>query len=186
MPLPGGECVYPGTMELEGCIVAEWLRSLNLAHYTQSFLDNGYDDLEICKQIGDEDLDAIEVNHPDHRIDILAAVRILREQGGTRVYFTLDPDYQYQQTQQNGIDYAIEGGELPTPGVEAEGGGEEEAFIPPPPNYMDAYLAGKNSLVTFPRIQLAAILRDRLEEENLDLTAVYNKQVRQRGINLFK
>lgn len=32
-------------------IVSEWLRSLHLAQYAESFVDNGYDDLEICKQV---------------------------------------------------------------------------------------------------------------------------------------
>lgn len=32
-------------------IVSEWLRSLHLAKYAESFIDNGYDDLEICKQV---------------------------------------------------------------------------------------------------------------------------------------
>lgn len=32
-------------------IVVEWLKSLHLAQYAESFLDNGYDDLEICKQV---------------------------------------------------------------------------------------------------------------------------------------
>ena len=41
--------------------VDEWLRSLGLLNYVQAFIDNGYDDLDICKQIGDEDLDAIGV-----------------------------------------------------------------------------------------------------------------------------
>ena len=75
-------------------IVENWLRSLGLAHYTQDFLDNGYDDLEMCKQIGQEDLDAIGVTNEGHREDILDAVRLLLKYGGTRVYFILDPDYQ--------------------------------------------------------------------------------------------
>ena len=38
-------------------IVCEWLKALGLSQYATSFLDNGYDDLEICKQIGDPDLE---------------------------------------------------------------------------------------------------------------------------------
>lgn len=37
-------------------IVCEWLKALGLSQYASSFLDNGYDDLEICKQVGDPDL----------------------------------------------------------------------------------------------------------------------------------
>ena len=39
-------------------IVYEWLKALQLPQYAESFVDNGYDDLEVCKQIGDPDLDA--------------------------------------------------------------------------------------------------------------------------------
>ncbi|XP_076466239.1 uncharacterized protein LOC143297702 [Babylonia areolata] len=71
-------------------IVEDWLRSLNLVHYTQAFIDNGYDDLEVCKQIGEADLDAINVRKPSHREKLLQAVQVLREEGGTAVYFTLE------------------------------------------------------------------------------------------------
>ena len=76
--------------KMDNNIVEEWLRNLNLVRYTQSFLDNGYDDLEICKQIGHPDLDAIGVHRLHHRLMILEAVKTLREQGGAVVYFTLE------------------------------------------------------------------------------------------------
>ncbi|XP_051868405.1 SAM and SH3 domain-containing protein 1a isoform X2 [Pristis pectinata] len=74
-------------------IVLEWLKSLKLAQYGESFLDNGYDDLEVCKQIGEPDLDAIGVESPGHRHLIKAAVARLREEEetGAVVYFTLEP-----------------------------------------------------------------------------------------------
>lgn len=71
-------------------IVVEWLRSLHLGQYAESFLDNGYDDLEICKQVGDPDLDAIGVFNPSHRSRLLGSVRALREEGAASVYFTLE------------------------------------------------------------------------------------------------
>jgi hypothetical protein len=74
----------------ETSIVEEWLRSLNLAEYTVAFLDNGYDDLEVCKQVGNPDLDAIGVTNTGHRDSLLDAVKTLREKGGTAVYFTLE------------------------------------------------------------------------------------------------
>ncbi|XP_017862522.1 PREDICTED: sterile alpha motif domain-containing protein 5 isoform X4 [Drosophila arizonae] len=74
-------------------IVCEWLRALGLAQYAESFLDNGYDDLEICKQVGDPDLDAIGVDNPAHRHKLLKSVRSLREKGAASVYFMLnDPN----------------------------------------------------------------------------------------------
>ncbi|XP_037699562.1 sterile alpha motif domain-containing protein 5 isoform X1 [Choloepus didactylus] len=74
-------------------VVYEWLRALRLAQYAQSFVDNGYDDLEVCRQIGDPDLDAIGVLAPAHRRRVLEAVGRLREQDAATagLYFTLEP-----------------------------------------------------------------------------------------------
>ncbi|XP_068609706.1 SAM and SH3 domain-containing protein 1a [Brachionichthys hirsutus] len=75
-------------------IVYEWLKSLQLAQYVESFVDNGYDDLEVCKQIGEPDLDAIGVGVPQHRQRIHAAVRRLKEDAqetASGLYFTLEP-----------------------------------------------------------------------------------------------
>ena len=46
-------------------IVATWLNFLQVGEYSDSFLDNGYDDLETVKQIGEEDLKAIGVDNQD-------------------------------------------------------------------------------------------------------------------------
>ncbi|KAG7508132.1 SAM and SH3 domain-containing 1 isoform X2 [Solea senegalensis] len=75
-------------------IVYEWLKTLQLAQYVESFVDNGYDDLEVCKQIGDPDLDAIGVYIPHHRQRIHDAVRRLKEEAketASALYFTLEP-----------------------------------------------------------------------------------------------
>ncbi|XP_060076215.1 SAM and SH3 domain-containing protein 1-like isoform X2 [Ylistrum balloti] len=71
-------------------IIVDWLKSVRLELYTQAFLDNGYDELEVCKQIGEADLDAIGVHNGVHREILLQAVTRLREEGGTSVYFTLE------------------------------------------------------------------------------------------------
>ncbi|CAG0923159.1 unnamed protein product [Notodromas monacha] len=73
-----------------GNIVKDWLHSLKLRMYAESFIENGYDDLEICKQIGPADLDAIGVFNYAHRSAILDAVRLMREEGAASVYFTLE------------------------------------------------------------------------------------------------
>lgn len=75
-------------------IVYEWLKTLQLAQYVESFVDNGYDDLEVCKQIGDPDLDAIGVFTPHHRQRIQDAVRRLKDEAqetASGLYFTLEP-----------------------------------------------------------------------------------------------
>ena len=62
-----------------------WLSSLDMRDYHQAFLDNGYDDLEICKKIGASDLTAMGVFRPDHRARLLLAVTDLLT-GATGVY----------------------------------------------------------------------------------------------------
>ncbi|XP_075909404.1 uncharacterized protein LOC116955640 isoform X2 [Petromyzon marinus] len=76
-------------------VVGEWLRTLNLDGYTDAFLENGYDDLEICRQIGEADLDAIGVSEPAHRSKIIAAVSRLAERtAGAALYFDLEEELQ--------------------------------------------------------------------------------------------
>ncbi len=151
----------------DNSIVQDWLRSLNLVQYTQAFLDNGYDDLEICKQIGTADLDAIGVLHTDHRNDILDAVRVLLEEGGTSVYFTLeDPIIQlnvkeFTQNQENGDPKTGKG-----PGT--EDGARPNSHVSG--GISDAYVEGKRALVTFPQLQLSAIIRDKLTRDQIDIT----------------
>ncbi|XP_024286260.1 SAM and SH3 domain-containing protein 1 isoform X6 [Oncorhynchus tshawytscha] len=75
-------------------LVYEWLQNLKLPQYLEGFVDNGYDDLEVCKQIGDPDLDAIGVHVQHHRQKLLDAVKRLREQEKEKsrgLYFTLEP-----------------------------------------------------------------------------------------------
>ena len=107
--------------------VEGWLRSLGFIHYTQAFLDNGYDELEICKEIGKEDLDAIGVRSFNDRTNILNAVERLK-QSGTAVYFVLESDVESLPAQP-----------------------ERESYPP---------------------IQLKMMLRDKLEEDKIDLTAL--------------
>ncbi|XDV42314.1 hypothetical protein PO909_010995 [Leuciscus waleckii] len=75
-------------------IVYEWLKTLQMCQYVEAFVDNGYDDLEVCKQIGDPDLDAIGVFIPHHRQRIHDAVQRLKDddkETATGLYFTLEP-----------------------------------------------------------------------------------------------
>lgn len=109
--------------------VEDWLRSLGFIHYTQAFLDNGYDELDICKEIGKEDLDAIGVRNFKDRTDILNAVERLK-QSGTAVYFVL------------------------------EGNADSES------------LAAQPERESYPPIQLKMMLRDKLEEDKIDLTTL--------------
>ena len=91
MAASGGPVNPP--MNTTGCpnAVGQWLKFLQMEHYLEDFIDNGYDDFETVKQIGLDDLAAIGVNDQQHRAFILDAVRVLREQGAVWVYF-LDED----------------------------------------------------------------------------------------------
>ena len=227
-------------------IVEDWLRSVGLVQYTQAFLDNGYDDLEVCKQIGEDDLVAIGVSGGEHRDQLLGAVKVLREEGGAAVYFTLeeccDTSCQSEDDEDEDVgagqglgDRAGSGrrsggvagvasaaaanrhGETadsrrpsapaniiapssgksgdvvksprptkPTSAAAVAGGRKFSgpATAPSTPSgrgasagagsaalmRMDAYELGKSALVKFPSVQLKLILRDKLVENNIDLS----------------
>lgn len=66
------------TTPVTSTLVQQWLHSIGQQQYFDAFLDNGYDDLEVCKQIGYNDLDAIGVLTSAHRVAIYNAVERLR------------------------------------------------------------------------------------------------------------
>ena len=70
-------------------IVSVWLRFLNIEEYTERFMDNGYDDLETVKMIGEDDLKAIGIDNQRDEEMILLSVKILREHGAAWVYLLL-------------------------------------------------------------------------------------------------
>ena len=130
--------------------MGEWLRSLDLGHHLQAFLDNGYDDLEVCKQIGDPDLDAIGVLCPLDRDAVLEAVKVLRLQRESSVYFVLEE-----------------------PHPRDDGGSYGDYFYQPPfdivaaPSRQDG---AKDTKLVYPKLQLMAIVRDRLAQDNVDIS----------------
>ncbi|XP_077866342.1 sterile alpha motif domain-containing protein 5-like [Saccoglossus kowalevskii] len=136
-------------------IVHEWLRSLDMLQYAEAFIDNGYDDLEICKQVGQPDLDAIGVEHPDHRMDILDAVSRLKEEGGTQVYFTLEPT-----------------GESSDSDRERELSGDD--MLDKDEDYY-TYSGGRRGKhpgrTSYPKLQLKMMVRDKLVAEGIRLNS---------------
>ncbi|XP_014740675.1 PREDICTED: SAM and SH3 domain-containing protein 1 isoform X2 [Sturnus vulgaris] len=141
-------------------IVYEWLKTLQLPQYAESFVDNGYDDLEVCKQIGDPDLDAIGVAVPHHRRRIHEAVRRLKEadERAAGLYFTLEPP-------------------PPPPGPAGRcprrAGGPEEprrgaAPMARPGGRRGA--AGGGGLVAYPRLKLKIMIRDKLIRDGINLS----------------
>lgn len=143
-------------------IIEDWLKSINLEIYTEAFIDNGYDELEVCKQIGKPDLDAIGVTDESHRQIILQAVTKIKEEGATSVYFTLESaevavivanltEKQGPSSRRNSAN--VEPSRAPSR-VSCTGGGG----------------SGPEEMVTiYPRAQLRMIVRDKLVQDNIDL-----------------
>ncbi|KAM8726349.1 SAM and SH3 domain-containing protein 1a isoform 10-T10 [Acanthopagrus schlegelii] len=148
-------------------IVFEWLKTLQLAQYVEAFVDNGYDDLEVCKQIGDPDLDAIGVYIPHHRQRIHDAVRRLREEAqetASGLYFTLEPMPPaaeiYTSHMVDQYESKLRGSKSWTE-VGRNGG------------YMGAQrnltLGNRRELVIYPKLKLKIMIRDKLIRDGINL-----------------
>uniref|UniRef100_A0A8C5I6S9 Sterile alpha motif domain-containing protein 5 n=1 Tax=Gouania willdenowi TaxID=441366 RepID=A0A8C5I6S9_GOUWI len=134
-------------------IVFEWLKTLQLPQYVEAFVDNGYDDLEVCKQIGDPDLDAIGVYIPHHRQRIHDAVRRLKEDAkdtSSGLYFTLEPMAPVSWTEHN------------SERVGRNGGGYIGA-------QRNLTLGNRRDMVTFPKLKLKIMIRDKLIRDGINL-----------------
>lgn len=151
-------------------IVENWLKSLDLAKYTQQFLDNGYDDLEICKQVGEPDLDAIGVECVEDRQRLLNAVQTLKEKGGTAVYLTLEQEDKciprhtpVRPTLDNLLTDVPPPSPSPGCGLDAETSTEQVQV---------------GDLLTYPKLQLTLVIRDKLLDDRIDLASPpYTAQV---------
>lgn len=155
-------------------IVYEWLKALQLPQYAESFVDNGYDDLEVCKQIGDPDLDAIGVLAPAHRRRILEAVRRLREQDAAAagLYFTLEP--QPPPAPPGPPAAAFSTGRRGEPY-----GGPAQGTRGDPRSQTTAPLG--RELVSYPKLKLKIMIRDKLVRDSIHLSKPpYSRKVRRR------
>ncbi|EFN86133.1 Sterile alpha motif domain-containing protein 5 [Harpegnathos saltator] len=159
-------------MTMASNIVVEWLRSLHLGQYSESFIDNGYDDLEICKQIGDPDLDAIGVFNQTHRARLLQSVKTLREEGAASVYFTLEETTDCINCDNVSSKSSRTSSERPpsdkevqraSPTASSSSGGQELT------KFADEYEEGKAELVRIPRMQLRMLLQEKLRHDGIRL-----------------
>ncbi|XP_033201619.1 SAM and SH3 domain-containing protein 1-like isoform X1 [Bombus vosnesenskii] len=158
-------------MTMASNIVVEWLRSLHLGQYSESFIDNGYDDLEICKQIGDPDLDAIGVFNQTHRARLLQSVKTLREEGAASVYFTLEEsndclcDNVSSKSSRTSSERPLSDKEAQraSPTASSSSGGQELT------KFADEYEEGKAELVRIPRMQLRVLLQEKLRHDGIRL-----------------
>lgn len=168
-------------------IVVEWLRSLHLGQYAESFLDNGYDDLEICKQVGDPDLDAIGVFNPNHRHRLLHSVRTLREEGAASVYFTLEEttaihdecmcDSSSSRTESSTGKHGSSERDISDKGEEKDvrvssrnSSRSNESSKDVSGKFRDEYEEGKAELVKIPRLQLKILLKEKLQKDGIRLS----------------
>ncbi|TKS87003.1 Sterile alpha motif domain-containing protein 5 [Collichthys lucidus] len=133
-------------------LVLDWLSKLHLAHYVESFIDNGYDDLEVCKQIGEPDLDAIGVHIEYHRHRLLTAVQTLKDEDKRKTpnyYFTLealDPS-------------ACRENDSRTAGIHQTSC----------PGNHNPRVTDCNDFVTYPKLKLKVLIRDKLAKDGINL-----------------
>lgn len=163
-------------------IVYEWLKTLQLAQYVEAFVDNGYDDLEVCKQIGDPDLDAIGVYIPHHRQRIHDAVRRLKEEAqetASGLYFTLEPmpppppAEVYTSHMVDQYESRLRGSKSWTePNSERAGriggggGGGGGGYMGAQRNLT---LGNRRELVVYPKLKLKIMIRDKLIRDGINL-----------------
>ncbi|XP_068608228.1 SAM and SH3 domain-containing protein 1 [Brachionichthys hirsutus] len=139
-------------------LVLGWLSRLHLAQYAESFIDNGYDDLEVCKQIGEPDLDAIGVHGAHHRRRLLAAVQKLKAEDRSAAlgyYFTLEPlDPSTGEPSDRTHDPRTLGSRPRSRGAHPSGPGSPRA---------------PGDFVIYPKLKLKVLIRDKLSKDGIDL-----------------
>ena len=136
----------------------KWLNSLELGKYHQSFLDNGYDDLEICKQLGEPDLDAIGVDSTSDRQKLLEAVKQLNDYRSKIEYHTLEEESD-DLPEPPPLENENERARSETPGPGADQAVPEVANI-----------AKDQIIVKFTKNQLMLLLKEKLLEDYIDLS----------------
>ncbi|XP_034555058.1 SAM and SH3 domain-containing protein 1a isoform X3 [Notolabrus celidotus] len=153
-------------------IVYEWLKTLQLSQYVEAFVDNGYDDLEVCKQIGDPDLDAIGVYIPHHRQRIHDAVRRLKDEAqetASGLYFTLEPmppaaDI-YTSHMMDQYESRLRGSKSWTE-PNSDRVGRNGGYMGAQRNLT---LGNRRELVVYPKLKLKIMIRDKLIRDGINL-----------------
>ncbi|XP_059897510.1 SAM and SH3 domain-containing protein 1a isoform X3 [Gadus macrocephalus] len=153
-------------------IVYEWLKTLQLAQYVESFVDNGYDDLEVCKQIGDPDLDAIGVYIPHHRQRIHDAVKRLKDEDketASGLYFTLEPMAPASEVYTGHLvdqyDSKLRSSKSWTE-PNSDRVGRNGGYVGAQRNLT---LGNRRELVMFPKLKLKIMIRDKLIRDGVNL-----------------
>ncbi|XP_031656849.1 SAM and SH3 domain-containing protein 1 isoform X3 [Oncorhynchus kisutch] len=154
-------------------IVFEWLKTLQLSQYVESFVDNGYDDLEVCKQIGDPDLDAIGVYIPHHRQRIHDAVQRLKDddkETAAGLYFTLEPMPPASEMCPSHLvdqyESKLRGSKSWTEPNSDRVGRNGGAFLGAQRNLT---LGNRRELVIYPKLKLKIMIRDKVIRDGVNL-----------------
>ncbi|XP_045067159.1 SAM and SH3 domain-containing protein 1-like isoform X1 [Coregonus clupeaformis] len=154
-------------------IVFEWLKTLQLSQYVESFVDNGYDDLEVCKQIGDPDLDAIGVYIPHHRQRIHDAVQRLKDEDketAAGLYFTLEPmppaSEMYASHLVDQYESKLRSSKSWTEPNSDRVGRNGGAYLGAQRNLT---LGKRRELVIYPKLKLKIMIRDKLIKDGVNL-----------------
>ncbi|XP_039549390.1 SAM and SH3 domain-containing protein 1a isoform X6 [Pimephales promelas] len=153
-------------------IVYEWLKTLQLCQYVEAFVDNGYDDLEVCKQIGDPDLDAIGVFIPHHRQRIHDAVQRLKDEDketATGLYFTLEPMHPVSPIYTSRMVEQSESRLRSSRSWTEQSSGRPVRSV----GYMRASrnltLGNRKELEIYPKLKLKIMIRDKLIRDGINL-----------------
>ncbi|XP_040925243.1 SAM and SH3 domain-containing protein 1-like [Betta splendens] len=147
-------------------LVLEWLSKLYLAEYVESFIDNGYDDLEVCKQIGEPDLDAIGVHIEYHRHRLLTAVQRLKEEDKRKApgfYFTLEP---LEASVCGRASVTNPEDDFRTPRSHTHTAGIHQ---PSCPGNHNLRFTDCKDFVTYPKLKLKVLIRDKLSKDGINL-----------------
>uniref|UniRef100_A0A3B4TYM3 Sterile alpha motif domain-containing protein 5 n=1 Tax=Seriola dumerili TaxID=41447 RepID=A0A3B4TYM3_SERDU len=147
-------------------LVLEWLSKLHLAQYVESFIDNGYDDLEVCKQIGEPDLDAIGVRIQYHRHRLITAVQNLKEEDKRKAagyYFTLEP---LDASTLHHTSHSNREDDFRTLRSHPQTTGIHQASCPGNHNLR---FTDCNDFVTYPKLKLKVLIRDKLAKDGINL-----------------
>nr|XP_055042811.1 SAM and SH3 domain-containing protein 1a isoform X6 [Misgurnus anguillicaudatus] len=153
-------------------IVYEWLKTLQLCQYVEAFVDNGYDDLEVCKQIGDPDLDAIGVFIPHHRQRIHDAVKRLKDddkETATGLYFTLEPMAPVSPVYPSRISEQYESRLRGSKSWTEQSSDRARRNV----GYMGAHrnltLGNRKELEVYPKLKLKIMIRDKMIRDGINL-----------------
>lgn len=144
-------------------LVLDWLSKLHLSQYVEAFIDNGYDDLEVCKQIGEPDLDAIGVRIQYHRHRLLTAVQQLKDEDKRKspgYYFTLEP------LDDSACHKSLHSDREDDFRTLRSHTGIHQASCPGNHNLI---FTDCNDFVTYPKLKLKVLIRDKLAKDGINL-----------------